>query len=231
MSRAAHRLLALASLIALNSACAARMEVPAELASAERLSVEKRSGMGTVRELRFGAFEVLDVERSWTRGSGVGAGTGRVEASRNAARQSYAFGFGAAGSEPTRVDCEATAAREAVGVRSVEMETAARRDLSCAPQGGSSWRLMLTANGNEHPVGTLAAGTRRYHVQGLGKGGHLVPAMTSGFEIRRDGRVVAAVQTAGRSSVWLGRDLDDPDRAQVAAAISALLLFERIEAD
>ena len=50
-----------------------------------------------------------------------------------------------------------------------------------------------------------------------------------GYEISREGKVIAAVQTAKPSQVWLGPQLSAPDQDRVALILTALLLYQPLE--
>lgn len=212
-------------------ACSHAIRLPPELETAERLPVEARGGLTSAREIRFGGYEAADIRRSWARGSGVSVGLGRGGGSRGRATASYEYRFRAGDEEGERVGCEAVSSRQAVGMGSVEVEAGSRFDVSCAGAGADGWRLALRAVRNAQPAGTLRAGDASYEVQGVGSGGGLVVASTHGFEIRKGGRAVAAVQKGSPASVWLSPDLPEPDRAIVASAAAALLLLQRIQAD
>lgn len=88
--RALLGLLLSAALLPLLSGCATpALQLPDELAPAERLEVQGMRWWGTPRELRFGSYHATEIDRSFSRGSGWGVAG--VQTSK--ARQSYRFRF------------------------------------------------------------------------------------------------------------------------------------------
>lgn len=85
-----------------------------------------------------------------------------------------------------------------------------------------AWSLSLASTRDRHLEGKLAAGDRELEVRGAGRGGKLAPAETHGFHLLSDGRVVAAVQTNDRGTVWFAPELDPEGRWMVAVGAVAL---------
>lgn len=239
MSRAIARLLPLV-LIPLASGCAtAAMETPPDLAGVERLAVEGRSGWRASQRARFGTWEALDVDRSWTKGSGWRVGVGPIGGGSDQARQEYSFRLLEEGAERGTVRCITRGSRATATSRVVDVDLSAREGLECRgdePLRGRmahepSWDLVLEATRDRHLEGFLRVGDTRYDIVSTGPGGGLVPATAYGFELRSEGRVVAAVETVNSGAVWLTPELTGERRTAFAGAAAALLLYERVAAD
>ena len=95
--------------------------------------------------------------------------------------------------------------------------------------GGARSVLALSRTGRPEPAlrGELRAtgGGAAYEVRSLHRnaGGSIPSSEPFGYEILRDGRRVAAVETVNRGRVWI--DAGAPDRDILAAAAASLLLF------
>ncbi|HYC87631.1 MAG TPA: hypothetical protein VEO54_00340 [Thermoanaerobaculia bacterium] len=96
-------------------------------------------------------------------------------------------------------------------------------------RGGARSVLALSRTGGAEPSlrGELreANGAAAYEVRSVHRnaGGSLPSSEPFGYEILRDGRRVAAVETINRGRVWI--DPDAADRDTLAAAAASLLLF------
>ena len=227
-----------ASAAGLAGCATATMDVPADLASVERMPVEGRSGWRASQRAAFGAWEATDVDRSWTKGSGWRIGVGAIGGGSDRARQEYAFRFLEDGAEVASVGCLAVGSRGTGTTSVVDVTLGAREALECQAQPDASagavepaWDLVLEANRDRHLEGFLRIGEDRYAVVSTGPGGRFTPAQAYGFEIRDGERVIAAVETVNEGAVMLAPELVGERRTVVAAAAAALLLYERVESD
>lgn len=213
------------------TACATpQLQLPDELAPAERLEVEGMKRLGTAKELRFGSYRATAIDRSWTKGSGWNvAGLGK-----NSARQRYGFRFADGEMDQGAIACETTAQRRSMDLKVVVVDPGADVSLTCSladSQDSQGWALSLASSRDRHLQGEISTDLRRYQVQAIGRGGKLAPAETHGFHLLSEGRVVAAVQTNTRGTVWLAPELDPEGRRVVALTAVALLLFEEPPTD
>jgi hypothetical protein len=106
-----------------------------------------------------------------------------------------------------------------------------RPALACAfrPDAGPGpFTLALRATGRPEPAfrGELRGAGQRYTVRSVHTlEGTPIPLGTpAGWALERDGRVVAMLETTGAGRVWM--DDAAPEAGAVAAAVTALLLFE-----
>lgn len=243
MSRSIRHVLPLIVLTASVGCASAAMQLPADLAGVERMEVEGRGGWRGSQGARFGAWAAEDVERSWTKGSGWRVGIGPVSGGSDRAAQEYSFRFVEEGAELGRVLCETRGSRSSAAGRVVGVDIAAEEALECRPAPADvtvagagtgaepAWDLVLSARRDRHLEGFLRIGQARYPVVSTGPGGGMAPAVPYGFEIRSEGRVVAAVETVNDGAVWLAPELTGETRTTFAAAAAALLLFERVATD
>lgn len=236
MRRSVLPLLAILPAAAAAGCATAGIELPADLASADRMEVDGRGGWGTPELVTFGPFELVEIDRSWTRGSGLRVGLGGLGGTTARARQTYEFTVRSAGTVIGVVECDAGGDRATVNLPVVDVDASAAATLVCAlgrdparvrsDDDHAGWELALDASRDRHMVGHVGAGDRRYTVTGTGPGGRFTPAHTYGFEIRAGERVVAAVETVNQGAVWLAPDLEPGEREALALAAGALLLYE-----
>lgn len=207
----------------------ARLPVPAALDDAPPLTVEGRRGRPEA-PLRFGPYEAVDVDRSWTRGRG-----GQIlSVARDDQWQAYRFTVRRDAAPRWEVVCE-TAAR-ATTVRSVvDVEVGGSAELWCRLQAlgaaPGTWELRLDARRDAPLRGTLAGGGVVFDVEGRSKPmAGLQLDGTLGYVVHDGDAPVAAVQTAGDGTVWLAPRLSDDGRGLLAASAAALLLHQDLRA-
>lgn len=216
------------------AACAtAKLEVPPELSTAERLPVSGRLGWTATQSVRFGGWRADSVDRAWTRGRDV-----RINAySRETRQQGYAFTMrGPADAPAWRVECEAVVRVRGANVRGITVEAENRSSLDCElrPEAGprsETWRLELDESGEKPLTGRLVMGESSFDVIGTNRveGGALPAMVTTGYRIDRDGRARAAVEAMNDGAVWLNA-ADTREASLLAATAAALLLLEDLRA-
>lgn len=232
-------LLPILAALPLAGCASASMTVPAELEEVSPLVVEGREGWFAADSAVFGIWRAVDLDRSWTRGSGWGVQVGPLGGGRDRGLQEYSFRFFEDGTDLGTIGCVAVGSQAQGLTRVVGVQLAAREALECRPiqgpwaaadtaAGEPGWDLVVEASGNRHLEGFVRGGDERLAVASTGPGGGIAPATAYGFEIRDGERVVAAVETVNRGSVRLAPWLTQERRSQVAAAAAALLLYERI---
>lgn len=232
MPRPRHRLV-LFSVLALVPGCAGGgLDVSPDLGGVPPLVVEGRGGWRVPDRIGVGEWEAVSIDRSWARGSGWRFG-GTPGAGSSSATQDFRFTFTGAGAEPRAVECTARSGRRTVtAVLDVDVDINAGLECGVRTEDDApEWALVLGARRDRHLEGHLQTGEVRYAVVSRGTGGGLAPARSRGFEILSGERVLAAVETVGRGAVWLSPELPAEDRAAVAQAAAALLLYEPVSAD
>lgn len=215
----------LALLLPLTACSTPTLQLPSDLAPAERLEVEGMRRIRTPEALRFGSFHARDIDRSWTRGGGLEAGG----VGRQNARQTYSFRLADAEDGEGHVSCESSAERSSVDLKVVTVDPGPDVTVSCtlaATDGLPDWHLRLETSRDRHLEGRISTGGQRYTVRGAGKGGRFAPAQTHGYHILQEGRTVGAVETVGDGAVWLASGLTTLERRALALAAVALLLYQ-----
>jgi len=220
----------------LASGChSARMAIPNELAMrSEQLICSGRGGFN--EDFKFGAYQVTDVHRGWTRRSACGLW--RLE--RANTQQSYEFslvapgegmwnGQAAAGLQSADLKTEAWGGELAIGILSSQnlVVRLGRSD-------GEAWTLVLNQRSDEDLMtGYLRSEKATYEVAGTHKlaGTPMPLADTAGYVVAKNNVPVAAVDVLNDGTVWLSQGLSGPERNGLAAAAAALLLFQDLNAD
>lgn len=218
-------------------ACApARMELPAPLADTPALAVSGRQGWQLNQVVRFGEFTVTGIERSWVKGSGLRAGVPDIQLDLARARQTYRFTLAAAGTGETWTgECRTVFRRAGVDLKGVDIDPKDTSRLDCTLVAGDQPAATLAMRESyDRPLRGVLAGTGddTVEVTGTGRMQGSVPVanFTSGYEARRGGTVLAAVEVINDGAVWLGRGLASAERGRMAAMATALLLREDLRA-
>ncbi|HPI74909.1 MAG TPA: hypothetical protein PLZ01_15955 [bacterium] len=213
----------------------ARMAVPNELAvRSEQLICSGRGGFS--EDFSFGAFQVTDVHRGWTRRS-----AGRLWRLEKAdTQQSYEFslaapgggmwnGQAAAGLQAADLKAEAWSGDLTIGIVS-NQSLVVRLERSDS----ETWTMVLNQRSNEDLMtGYLSSKTATYEVTGTHKlAGTPMPLVdTAGYVVAKNKAPVAAVDVINDGIVWLSHGLSGAERDGLAAAAAALLLFHDLSAD
>lgn len=229
--RAVRLSIMLTALSALQFACStARMPVSESLDAVEPMLVTGRQAQKIKTSLSFGPFEAVEIDRSWVKGSDVQKGA--FEAGRRSQR--FTFLLRDQGIDRWFVSCEASLQRSAVNTEVVDVEIQNRSKATCyltpQPDLSITWILALSERGDRPLEGELTNKAITLAVTGTRKLKGGLPSQTeTGFEFRKDERVVAAVEVINRGAVWLSEDTT-VDRDVLAAAMAALLLLEDLRA-
>ncbi|QXD15537.1 hypothetical protein GQ464_000890 [Rhodocaloribacter litoris] len=222
--------MALSLVVFLVGCQAAHMPVPEALSTAGRLPVQGRQGWKIKEHLRFGSYEARDIDRSWVRGGDLVVNA--LELNRR--KQHYSFTLRKGAADHWHVACEVLLRRGMVDAEVVDVVFADRSELACTldaiDREAARWTLALAGEYARPLEGSLVSGGTELGIYGTSalKGG-LPAGTTTGYEIVRAGRPVAAVEVISEGAVWLpetameGRDL-------FAAVATALLLLEDLRA-
>ncbi len=209
--------------------------LPPELsASAVEMPVTGRQGFGLSESFSFGPYKVTDVHRGWrvTTAWGIlGYGSSKSE-------QPFEFKIHAHADAPWQAHC-------ATGVRWTEMEFNNFMDTGgdlewglsshalftgefSGPDKEKSWKMVMKQETQDRVVdGLLSDGALRISLKGTRKlaGTTLPLTEATGYLFFGDHGLVGAVDVLNQGSVWIAKDLPDPMRTALAAAVSALLLY------
>ncbi len=211
----------------------AAMALPAELASAPRLSVQGRQGWKLTERLTFGDFTVTDVQRSLTKGSDLQILF--YEGSKR--RQTFGFTLNEGGRPLGRGAAATNLHRRALESDdgfAIELRNrsgfSARLVPAAAPN--AEWTLELKEKSEKPLEGTLRQGARTIVVSGTNRlaGTRFPLGETSGYVFTLNQRPIAAVEVINDGAVWLATDIAPDVRIAVAHAAAALLLFEELRA-
>lgn len=207
----------------------ARMPVGDTLTTSERLTVEGRQGWKIHERITFGPFATADLDRSWTKGSGLVIN----EVETNRRRQTFSFTLTEAGASLYAVACEVRLRHGEVNTPIVDIEFRNRSKLDCSVKPTETaghtpaWTLVLEERGEEPLAGTLSSRDADFDITGTNKlSGGLPVSFTTGYYIRREGRDIGAVEVVNDGAVRLGAGDPGSERQVVAAAAAALLLHE-----
>ena len=237
--RAAAPTVLAAALAALAGCTAARAPLDPVLAREERLAVQGRDGWRIGQRVTFGEFVAHDVARSGARGpSGERTGFDAVTRRSASRRQSYGFwlratGDTTGGAAVWRGEC-ATAFDGAEDTQGpIVQRSRARQSVECRLRStdGQRWRLSVAEDEREAMGGLLVredAGGPPMTVRPITRltGSSITLPRAVGWELVLDGRALGAVDPTNGGTVVLPRTLGTPFRRTLAAAATALLLFD-----
>jgi len=199
-----------------------------EIKSPAGFDAEPVALSGKLSSLRIGEYQISDVERSWTKGSGLAVMSVKSEKRR----QTYRFGIAQTG-QASSAECEFATSERSVGLRGGwEIMAGEGARLSCtvipeAPIGAAGWPLAVATASDAVLSGEYKAG-QTYRVQGVGDaaltGGSKGRAL--GFHFYDGDRPVALVQIISPRRVLFAKALNAEQRDELAPAIAALLLLD-----
>lgn len=215
---------------------AARMSVPAPLAGVPEWTVRGRQGWRMGQRLSFGGYEVHDVSRGSVRSRG-----GVVDAlkGKTVLEQRYGFRLRAAPDSVDRwtVSCNNRDLEQGVQLgRTVEITLDQSTSLSCTLRAvadtAEAWKLQIGSRGDRAPGGTVQReGGAAYTLEGQRDTSAGTSVAAVGYVIRREERVVGAVETINEGAVRLLPDLAPAERDLLAAVAGALLLQDKLIMD
>jgi hypothetical protein len=203
------------------------MPIPDSLSAAEPMPVAGRQGLRVQQRLQFGPYQAHQVERSWTRGRERGSTVIVRQVER---RQDYSFRLARDGGDLWSASCRVSldALRlEAGGVRISPADDSA---IACTLRSlieGDDWELKASERWDRPLSGTISRRGETMELVGTNRlQGSWPTGMTTGYQIRSEGEVVAAVEVINRGAVWLGPALELERRDLLAAVSASLLLLE-----
>ena len=192
----------------------------------DNFDAEPQNVSGNSKNLAFGPYALVDFQRDWTRGSGVGLNTIRSEKRR----QRYEFAVARSDALAMRTRCEFTANEKKMALRGDwDFVLGEGAELNCVATGADSaeHKLLLRTEGEAALAGTFTA-EKTYRVQGIGTSAfsNNNRGPVGGFHIFLEDRLVALVQILNDQRVLFARGLDAKQRDALAPAIAALLLLD-----
>ena len=219
----------LATLALLSGCQLAKMQVSPTLAGVEPWPVSRAFVHKPEDPLSFGAWRTSRIHVGWTRRTT----TQPDPSDRSLDVQTLEKPFGvdlASDSGVTRADCRTQT--EAITYQDWLLDSAAVQGiprLRCDYTGVAlgTFELFEMLAWKQAEAGRIEFGVTHWYVESVQQ---IVGARNAGgivgYEIRRDGEVIAAVQIIHPGSVWMLPTLGQPDRDRAAAIVTTLLLYE-----
>jgi len=221
------------------SACAIPMRVPANLQSADAVvPVAVEGGLLAAKQYTFGAYQTVDVDRDWTKGSASSTKFGIAASSWAERSQAYRFSLSESGTVVTSTHCLTEMAKSTVQTRVATMSFSFRQSLRCrlqrSEESSPAGQLQLDwgTGGTIHNMvtGTLKLGSDKLGVRAVFEGQSGIQVSTPlGYVIERGDEGLAAIQVSSGDKIWLQPSLPAPRRTLVATALIALGLFKNID--
>lgn len=241
--RMAGGLLLLFAGLALGGCQVAHMALPQGLESeSSALAVKGLGSSFITKTIKFGPYQVTDIRRGWTKGSGFSISSGSTEFSSSKAKQKYEFSV----SGPDRGKWNAQCA---TGANWSQLETqgflggkfgiefSANQQLICnlKPEGGgkeSKLFMSRSARAGEDALrGVMIDGATRIDVSAT-----LMIAQSplklndpTGYIFHVGGRPVGAVEVFNKGTVWLDNSVTPEVRSALAATAVVMLLYQDIQ--
>lgn len=207
-------------LVLLLAACqTAQMRVAPELASIEPLAVEGANPRRWNTPIRFGQWATSEAREGMTWDFGLRL----LGIDANFAFQPYRLTVG-------NVQAECVTRAAVLSRKGLSVDPAFGRipALACGFMGAGEGTLELKTTATNAEEGEIEFGGMTWGVRSVRNfaGSSIPSGEPLGYEITRDGRVVAAVETINRGRVWMDPSLSARDQSRIAAVATALLLYE-----
>jgi hypothetical protein len=197
----------------------AQMRVAPELATTEPLLVEGANPRRWNTPIRFGQWATSEAREGMTWDFGLRL----LGIDANFAFQPYRLTVG-------NVQAECITRTAALSRKGLSVDPAFGRipALACGFMGAGEGTLELKTTAMNEEKGEIEFGGMTWGVRSVRNfAGSSIPSGDPlGYEITRDGRVVAAVETINRGRVWMDPALSARDQSRIAAVATALLLYE-----
>jgi hypothetical protein len=229
------------AILPLLSACqVARMQVDPALADVQPLAVDRALWRRPGDPLSFGTWHATHIDYGWgefrSRQTPITLG-GKTTIALESFQRPYRIDV-ETGSGVIWTECLTRAT--SVSYKDVSLDNGALQGIAplhCwyagatqADQGEMELLEMPTLAGSE--AGNIEFGATRWHVQSVNRiEGGRGPAGIVGYEIRREGKVIAAVEIMNHGRVWMLPALTPTEQDRVAAVAMALLLYESPQAE
>ncbi len=216
---------------------------PAEIAidptlEAKAMPVKGRQGLQIGQIIRYGEFKTDKVRRGWTKSYDVPF----VVRFRGAKEKLSFTQFGPDGQQAEIACISKFKSTEIMTVRDyfsvpIDIDNFFAGNISFG-ENRPNWDFILhNPNGDflreEASAGYAKSGAKRIDIQAIrglkGQTGWLKELTIYGHEFRLDGKVVAAVSTLNKGTVWIEPHLDTETKTVIAAVATGLLLRRDVE--
>lgn len=215
-----------------------RMRVDPSLADVPALKVEGNQWRMPTTPIRFGQWHTTEMKVGSEKTRVRGVSTGKAFDEHQESEQPYHFVLSASSGMIT-ADCVAIARFNNFGggEHAIEVDLAQRDKqpkFHCRYSGAAEGTLTLTEEIRlgDPMSGDLEFGADRWKVSSTSATENKLiapPGGLIGYEIRRNGRVVAGVEVINGGRVWISPASSRLDQDRFAAAITALLIYREIE--
>jgi hypothetical protein len=233
MTRTRTRLaVALLAAMAASGCATMRMAVPPTLATAPEWSVRPRNPWRPDGPLRVGPYEAHHIDRDGVRQRGgiVDALKGKTEFQQ---RYEFLLRDTTAVGDLWAVRCDNRDIERGFKLGSVELSLDDRTSLECSlqPPGepARAWTLRIGGKGDGAPGGTLRRDEVSYEIEGENPpGGQTDCCGALGYVVRRDGRVIGAVEQVQWGRVRVAPEVGRDEGSLLAATAVALILQSKL---
>jgi hypothetical protein len=222
----------IAIVLAASGCATTRMAVPADLANAPEWSVRARSLWRPDAPLRVGPYEAHRIDRHGIRQRGgiVDALKGKKEYQQ---RYEFLLRDTAERRDLWAVRCDNRDVEQGIRLGSVELSLDDRTSLECSiqPPGepARAWALRMRGSDDGAPAGRLTREEVSYQVEGESAPGPQTDCCEAlGYVLRRDGRVLGAVENLDRGRVRVAPDVGADEGSLIAATALALILQSKL---
>jgi hypothetical protein len=215
------------------SGCATtRMAVPPALSAAPEWSVRPRNQWRPDGPLRVGPYEAHRIDRHGIRQRGgiVDALKGKTEYQQ---RYEFLLRDTAAAGDLWAVRCDNRDIERGFKLGSVELSLDDRTSLECSlqPPGepARAWTLRIGGADDGAPSGTLRREEVSYEIEGENPpGGQTDCCLPLGYVLRREGRVIGAVEQIDWGRVRVAPEIGRDEGSLLAATAVALILQSKL---
>lgn len=210
------------------------MVPPASLSDTIPFKVGGSSGLFSDKKITFGPYLSSSIKRSWIHGSG----STNFYRAREKNHQRYHFVLSRSKQELWDVECYQEASYKGLELDGWEFGIDQRSQLSCTMVFVSDITrkaYLHMAATDKHSLtrqqeplsGYLSKGKGNIRIEGISNGRTLFSRVgTRGFNLYNDSRIVAVVEVANKGRVWFDASLEEQESDLLAAASSALLIYE-----
>lgn len=217
------RLLVILSLL---SACqTAQIQLAPDLAAVAPMSVQGANPRRWNAPISFGPWATVEVREGLTWDFGYRL----LGIDASFAFQPYRLAIGS-GNRTVQAECITRAAALSRKDLSVDPSFGRIPALACGFRGEGEGTLRLNTTAMNQEQGEIAFGPSVWNVRSVHKfaGSSLPSGEPLGYEISRDGRVIATVETINRGRVWMDPGLSQEEQGRLAAITAALLLYDPV---
>ncbi len=241
--RMAGWILLLFAALSLSGCKVAHMALPQNMQNeSSELTVEGRRGLSVFNStFLFGPYNVTDIHRGWTRGSGFSLSGDSASFSSSKAKQKYEFSVNEPDRPAWEVQCATGAKWKKAGLKGFlggalsNIEFASTRQLVCTLKqvGGERLSKLVIAQSRHEMVmqGVMTDGATQIDISVTHKldTTPLKVSDPTGYIFHIGGRPVGAVEVINKGTVWLNNSVKPKTRSALAATSAVLLMYQDIK--